>query len=52
MMVSIVISLHEYSSGSKEGGVDYNSEGVGNIGDEEDWGGGEYLFECVKGVLL
>ena len=33
MMVSIVISLHQYSSGSKEGGVSHNSEGMGDVGD-------------------
>ena len=51
-MVSIGISLHKYGSCSKEGGIGHDSEGVGDIGDEEDWGRGEYLFECVKGVLL
>ena len=51
-MVSIGISLHEYSSCGKEGGISHDSEGAGDIGDEEDWGRGEYLFECVKGVLL
>ena len=51
-MVSIVISLHEYSSGSEEGGIGHNSEGAGDIRNEEDWGRGEYLFECVKGILL
>ena len=33
VMVSIVICLHKYSSGSKEGGVCHNGEGTGDIGD-------------------
>ena len=33
VMVSIVISLHEYSSSSEEGGVSHNSEGMGDIRD-------------------
>ena len=33
VMVSIVISLQKYSSGSKEGGVCHNGEGTGDIGD-------------------
>ena len=33
VMVSIVISLHEYSSGSEEGGVGHNSEGTGDVRD-------------------
>ena len=33
VMVSIVISLHKYSSGSEEGGVCHNSEGTSDIGD-------------------
>ena len=52
VMVSIVISLQKYSSSSEEGGVCHNGEGTGDIRDYEDWGGGEYLFERVKGVLL
>ena len=52
VMVSIGISLHKYSSCSKEEGIGHESEGVGDVRDEEDWGRGEYLFECVKGVLL
>ena len=31
VMVSIVISLHEHSSCSKEGGVSHDSKGVGDI---------------------
>ena len=33
MMVSIAISLHEYSFGSEEGGVGHDSEGTGDVGD-------------------
>ena len=51
-MVSIVISLHKYSSCSEEGGIGHDSEGVCDVRNEKDWGRGEYLFECVKGVLL
>ena len=52
VMVSIVISLQKYSSSSEEGGVCHNGEGTGDIRDYEDWGGGEYLFEHVNGILL
>ena len=31
VMVSIVISLHEHSSCSEEGGVSYDSKGAGDI---------------------
>ena len=33
VMVSIVISLQKYSSGSKEGGICHNREGTGDIRD-------------------
>ena len=50
-MISIGISF-EYGSCVKEEGIGHDSEGAGDVGDEEDWGREEYLFECVKGVLL
>ena len=52
MMVSIVISLHEHGSCGKEGGINHNGEGMRDIGNQENGGGGKYLLECLKCILL
>ena len=51
-MVSIVISLHEHGSCSKERGIGHDSKGTRDVRDQEDGGRGKYLLEYLEDVLL